>query len=53
MKEEIKRKISETKKRKYASGEIIVWNKGKNRPPFSEEWRKIEPLKNNEEVIHG
>jgi len=40
MKEEIKRKISETKKRKYASGEIIVWNKGKNRPPFSEEWRK-------------
>ncbi len=38
--EETKRKISETKKRRYASGELIPWDKGKKRPAFSEEWRR-------------
>ncbi|MEK6948044.1 MAG: DUF559 domain-containing protein [Nanoarchaeota archaeon] len=39
MNEETKKKISETKKRKYSSGEVIVWNKGKKRPEFSQEWK--------------
>ena len=39
MNEETKRKISETKKRKYLSGELVVWNKGKKRPEFSQEWK--------------
>ena len=37
--EETKRKISETKKLMYRQGLITPWNKGKKRPPFSEEWR--------------
>lgn len=37
---QIAKKVSKTKKIKYKEGLTVPWNKGKKRPPFSEEWRK-------------
>ena len=37
---QIYKKMAETKRLKYKEGLLIPWNKGKKRPPFSEEWRR-------------